>query len=114
MKRKDRTVAMNTTTPMGRSIEKEVIIKANPERVFRALTEREELERWFARTAEIDLRPGSAINLEWDRAAGIVDAASSWRSSRPGASAIPGKPSRPAPQRSPLTWPRTRVAPGCG
>lgn len=73
MKRKDRTVAMNTTTPMGRSIEKEVIIKANPERVFQALTEREELERWFARTAEIDLRPGSAINLEWDRAAGIVE-----------------------------------------
>lgn len=50
---------------VGRSIEKELFIKATPERVFQALTEKEELERWFLRKAEIDLRPGGAIRFEW-------------------------------------------------
>ncbi|HEY1351972.1 MAG TPA: SRPBCC domain-containing protein [Ktedonobacteraceae bacterium] len=50
---------------IGRLIEKELFIKASPERVFRALTEKEELERWFLQKAEIDLRPGGAIRFEW-------------------------------------------------
>lgn len=56
---------MEKTHSIGRSIEKELFIKAPPERVFRALTEKEELERWFLRKAEIDLRPGGAIRFEW-------------------------------------------------
>jgi uncharacterized protein YndB with AHSA1/START domain len=35
------------------------------ERVFQALTEKEDLERWFVKKAEVDLRPGGAIRLEW-------------------------------------------------
>jgi uncharacterized protein YndB with AHSA1/START domain len=56
---------MEKTHSIGRSIEKELFIKAPPERVFRALTEKEELERWFLKKAEIDLCPGGAIRFEW-------------------------------------------------
>lgn len=52
-------------TSRHRSIEKEVFIKATPQRVFQALTEKAELERWFAKTAELDLRPGGAISFYW-------------------------------------------------
>jgi uncharacterized protein YndB with AHSA1/START domain len=57
----------------GRSIEKEIVINTSTERVFQALTEKGELERWFARKVEVDLRPGGAISLEWDRAAGVFE-----------------------------------------
>src|SRR5579875_178339 len=50
---------------MTRSIEKETFIHASPERVFQALTEKADLERWFVQKADIDLRPGGAIRLEW-------------------------------------------------
>jgi uncharacterized protein YndB with AHSA1/START domain len=56
---------MEQTHLMGRTLEKELFIKASPERVFRALTEKEELERWFLVKAEVDLRPGGAIRFEW-------------------------------------------------
>jgi uncharacterized protein YndB with AHSA1/START domain len=48
----------------GRSLEKELFIKASPERVFQALTRKEELERWFLVKAEMELRPGGAIRFE--------------------------------------------------
>ncbi len=48
-----------------RSIEKELFINTTPERVFQALTEKAELERWFVQTAELDLRPGGAISFYW-------------------------------------------------
>lgn len=56
---------MEQTPQHGRIVEKDIFIKASPERVFRALTEAEDLERWFVQKAEIDLRPGGAIRLEW-------------------------------------------------
>jgi uncharacterized protein YndB with AHSA1/START domain len=56
---------MEQTPVIGRSIEKELFIKATPERVFQALTRKEDLERWFLKKAEIDLRPGGAIRFEW-------------------------------------------------
>jgi uncharacterized protein YndB with AHSA1/START domain len=56
---------MEKTNLSGRSLEKELFIKATPERVFQALTEKEALERWFVKKAEVDLRPGGAIRLEW-------------------------------------------------
>lgn len=56
---------MEKTPLSGRTLEKELFIKATPERVFQALTEKAELERWFVQKAEVDLRPGGAIRLEW-------------------------------------------------
>ena len=50
---------------MTTTIEKERFIHATPQRVFQALTEKAELERWFVRNAEIDLRSGGAAKFEW-------------------------------------------------
>lgn len=63
--RKDYTSIMEKTPLRSRSIEKELFIKAPPERVFQALTEKEDLERWFVKIAEVDLRAGGAIRFEW-------------------------------------------------
>jgi uncharacterized protein YndB with AHSA1/START domain len=63
--RKDSTEIMEKTHLIGRTLEKELFIKATPQRVFQALTERAELERWFVQKAEVDLRPGGAIRFEW-------------------------------------------------
>jgi uncharacterized protein YndB with AHSA1/START domain len=52
---------MDSPATTRRMIEKEIFIKASPERVFRALTEPAELARWFGVGAEIDLRPGGAL-----------------------------------------------------
>ena len=54
-----------TASRSGRSIEKELFIQASPERVFQALTTKVDLESWFVKTAEIDLRPGGAFRVEW-------------------------------------------------
>ncbi len=56
---------MEQTLLIGRTLEKELFIKASPQRVFQALTTQEELERWFLVKAEVDLRPGGAIRFEW-------------------------------------------------
>ncbi|HEX4204555.1 MAG TPA: SRPBCC domain-containing protein [Ktedonobacteraceae bacterium] len=56
---------MEKTPLRSRSIEKELFIKATPERVFQALTEKAYLERWFVKKAEVDLRPGGAISFDW-------------------------------------------------
>ena len=42
--RKDSTFLMEKTPLIARSLEKELFINASPERVFRALTEKEETE----------------------------------------------------------------------
>jgi uncharacterized protein YndB with AHSA1/START domain len=46
------------------TITKEQFIKATPERVFKALTEKPELERWFIQKADIDLQPGGVFRSE--------------------------------------------------
>jgi uncharacterized protein YndB with AHSA1/START domain len=56
---------MEQTRLIGRTLEKELFIKASPQRVFQALTTKEDLERWFLVKAEIDVRPGGAIRFEW-------------------------------------------------
>jgi uncharacterized protein YndB with AHSA1/START domain len=43
-----------------KTIEKQRVIHTTPERTFQALTEKEELERWFVQKAEGDVRPGGA------------------------------------------------------
>ncbi len=50
---------------MTKTIEKERFINATPQRVFQALTEKAEMERWFVQKAEGDVRPGGAIRFEW-------------------------------------------------
>jgi uncharacterized protein YndB with AHSA1/START domain len=50
---------------IGRTLEKEMFINASPQRVFQALTTKEDLEHWFLVKAEVDLRPGGAIRFEW-------------------------------------------------
>ena len=57
-------------------VRKELEIRAPRERVWAALTEPEQLLRWFpTKRAEIDLRPGGAAVLEWDeaKAEAVVD-----------------------------------------
>lgn len=56
---------MENTNQNYRSIEKDLFIKATPQRVFQALTEKADLERWFLVKAELDLRPGGTINFYW-------------------------------------------------
>lgn len=56
---------MKQTPRQRRSIEKDLFIKATLECVFPALTEKAELERWFAQTAKMDVRPRVAIRFEW-------------------------------------------------
>lgn len=47
-------------------VRREVVIEAPQERVWRAITEPDELVRWFPdKIAEVDLRPGGAIRIEW-------------------------------------------------
>ena len=64
---------MEQTNRSQRSIEKDLFIKATPQRVFQALTEKAELERWYLTKAELDLRPGGEISFEWDRAMGVYN-----------------------------------------
>jgi uncharacterized protein YndB with AHSA1/START domain len=48
------------------SIEREVVIDAPVERVWRLVTEAEHLGRWFGDAgAEVELRPGGALELRW-------------------------------------------------
>ena len=63
--RKDDTFSMEQTHLIGRTLEKELFIKASPQRVFQALTTKEDLERWFLVKAEVDVRLGGVIRFEW-------------------------------------------------
>ena len=47
-----------------KTIAKEQFIKAAPEQVFKALTEKQELERWFVPKADIELKPGGIFRIE--------------------------------------------------
>jgi uncharacterized protein YndB with AHSA1/START domain len=49
----------------GFTVRQAVWIAAPPERVYRALTGREDLVRWFASEAEVDARPGGAVRFSF-------------------------------------------------
>jgi uncharacterized protein YndB with AHSA1/START domain len=49
-----------------RSIEREIFIDAEPERVWRAITEAEEIVNWFALEAESQPGVGGYIGLSWN------------------------------------------------
>ncbi len=48
-----------------RTIEKVLELKAPLERVWEAITDAEELARWFGDEAEVDLRPGGNASMIW-------------------------------------------------
>ena len=52
-----------TTLP---AIERRIELRASPERLWRALTEPDELAEWFGQRCSIDLRPGGGAWFEWD------------------------------------------------
>ena len=51
---------------MNDVIEQEVRIEAPIERVWQVITDPAYVVRWFGTTAEIDLRPGGAVQFGWD------------------------------------------------
>ncbi len=48
-----------------KTITKEQFMKATPQRVFQALTQKEELERWFVQEADVELKPEGTIRTNW-------------------------------------------------
>jgi uncharacterized protein YndB with AHSA1/START domain len=54
-----------TRETTGRAIEKQLFIRATPERVWQALTEKAELEQWFLTEANVDVQPGGALRFAW-------------------------------------------------
>jgi uncharacterized protein YndB with AHSA1/START domain len=46
-------------------IHKEILLPASRSEVWSALTDPEELERWFANDVELDLRPGGGATFRW-------------------------------------------------
>ncbi len=58
------------------------LIKATPERVFKALTDNRELERWFVHTANVDARPGGAVVMDWAPGVGERGNVIDWEPSR--------------------------------
>jgi len=47
------------------SVEREILIAAGPEVVWRVITEPEQISRWFSDEAHIDARPGADGTLTW-------------------------------------------------
>jgi uncharacterized protein YndB with AHSA1/START domain len=95
-------------TAVQNTIEREVIYPQPIERVWSALTEADQLQKWFgSRTAEIDLRPGGMMHLAWEgmAARALVETVNpvtrfSWRW-KPGG--IFDDTTRPLAEQEPLT-----------
>src|SRR3954452_24075664 len=46
-------------------IRREIVLPADPDEVWEALTEPDRLEDWFANDVELDLRPGGGASFRW-------------------------------------------------
>jgi uncharacterized protein YndB with AHSA1/START domain len=96
------------TTAVQNSIEREVVYPQPVERVWSALTEADQLKKWFgSQTAEIDLRPGGMMHLVWEdmTARAVLETINptslfSWRW-KPGG--VVDDKSRPLAEQEPLT-----------
>jgi uncharacterized protein YndB with AHSA1/START domain len=51
---------------MDDTIERSVVLPQPVERVWAALTEADELARWFGQRVEVDLRPGGRLRFHWE------------------------------------------------
>jgi uncharacterized protein YndB with AHSA1/START domain len=47
-------------------VTREIVFPASPDEVWQALTDPDQLERWFANDVELDPRPGGAGVFRWD------------------------------------------------
>ncbi|GLV59722.1 hypothetical protein KDH_65470 [Dictyobacter sp. S3.2.2.5] len=56
---------MEKTNLCSRALEKDLYIKATTDRVFRALIDKEDLEHWFLKHAEVEMHPGGTIHFVW-------------------------------------------------
>jgi uncharacterized protein YndB with AHSA1/START domain len=56
---------MGGATLAADSVEREILIEASPEVVWRVITEPEQISRWFSDEARIDGRPGRDGTLTW-------------------------------------------------
>lgn len=54
------------TTETERTIEKTIEFSAPIERIWRAITDPDEVSQWFGQRAEIELSPGAEGAFEWD------------------------------------------------
>jgi uncharacterized protein YndB with AHSA1/START domain len=58
-------------------IEREMVFRAPREKVWAAITEAEQIARWFSPRVKVDLRPGGRLEFGWpelnDDAEGIVE-----------------------------------------
>ena len=59
---------MGMTETSSLAIEREILIEAPVEVVWRTITESDQIEKWFADRAELDLRPGGAGAFVFERA----------------------------------------------
>jgi len=57
---------MTQTTTELAAIERTIELKASPERVWRAISDPAELDRWFPQRAELDLRSGGDGSFHFD------------------------------------------------
>lgn len=48
-------------------IVREMVLPAPPQRVWRALTQADQLSKWFGTGASVDLRVGGRISFEWEQ-----------------------------------------------
>lgn len=56
------------------SIERELILPVPPARVWKALTQPDQLSAWFGTQATVDLRPGGEVTFTWDGSTGPTGA----------------------------------------
>ena len=55
---------MNNT--IGQKVEFATLVRAEPERVYDALTTAEGLDGWFTKGSSVDARPGGKIKFRWE------------------------------------------------
>lgn len=67
---------------MSRQVEKEVVIAATPDEVWRALTDARELTRWFPIEARVEPGVGGSIWISWGEGSGGEAPITSWEPGR--------------------------------
>ena len=63
---------------MNRSLEIVIDVSATPEEVFRAITDPEQIVKWFASEARVDPRVGGEYYFSWGPGMGSTTTISAW------------------------------------